>query len=105
VRVNINGPGDPFDLEAAALDLELAPQELPAYARLLLAVLEGDATLSIRDDEAEESWRIVEPILGVWQAGGVPLGGYPAGAPAAAVTAAEAPGAMRSPGGGRRRRR
>ena len=93
LRVNINGPGDPFDLEAAALDLELAPQELPAYARLLLAVLEGDATLSIRDDEAEESWRIVEPILGVWQAGGVPLGEYPAGAPAAAVTAAEAPGA------------
>jgi glucose-6-phosphate 1-dehydrogenase len=29
----------------------------------LLDVLEGDSTLSIRADEAEESWRIVEPIL------------------------------------------
>jgi glucose-6-phosphate 1-dehydrogenase len=80
LRVNINGPGDPFDLEAAELDLELAPQELPAYARLLLAVLEGDPTLSIRGDEAEESWRIVEPILEVWAKGGVPLREYPAGA-------------------------
>jgi glucose-6-phosphate 1-dehydrogenase len=80
LQVNINGLGDPFDLEPAALDLELAPQELPAYARLLLAVLEGDATLSIRDDEAEESWRIVEPILEAWAAGAVPLEEYPAGA-------------------------
>jgi glucose-6-phosphate 1-dehydrogenase len=79
LQVNINGRGDPFDLETAALDLELAPQELPAYARLLLAAFEGDATLSIRDDEAEECWRIVEPILEVWAAGGVPLEEYPAG--------------------------
>lgn len=77
--VNINGPGDPFTLEEAELDLELAPHELPAYARLLLDVMEGDPTLSIRADEAEESWRIVEPILRAWNAGLVPLGEYPAG--------------------------
>lgn len=78
-RVNLNGPGDPFELEPVELGLALAPQELPAYARLLLAVLEGDATLSIRGDEAEESWRIVEPILAAWAAGRVPLDEYPAG--------------------------
>jgi glucose-6-phosphate 1-dehydrogenase len=44
-------------------DLELAPHELPAYSRLLLDVTEADPTLSIRADEAEESWWIVEPIL------------------------------------------
>jgi glucose-6-phosphate 1-dehydrogenase len=79
LRVNINGPGDPFILEAAELDLELAPHALPAYARLLLDVMEGDPTLSIRAGEAEESWRIVEPILQAWDAGLVPLGEYPAG--------------------------
>lgn len=44
------------------------------------ALDEGDPTLSIRGDEAEESWRIVEPILEAWAAERVPLGTYPAGA-------------------------
>ena len=43
------------------------------------AVLEGDPVLSIRDDEAEESWRIVEPILEVWASGDVPMVEYAAG--------------------------
>jgi glucose-6-phosphate 1-dehydrogenase len=77
--VNINGPGHPFELEAVTLDAALAPQELPAYARLLLDVFEGDAVLSIRGDEAEECWRIVEPILEGWAGGRVPLDDYPAG--------------------------
>ena len=77
--VNINGPGDPFDLERVTMDSVLAQQGLPAYARLLLDILEGDAVLSIRGDEAEESWRIVEPILEAWAAGRVPLQEYPAG--------------------------
>jgi glucose-6-phosphate 1-dehydrogenase len=80
LRVNINGAGDPFELESVELDRDLAPQDLSAYARLILDVLEGDPTLSIRGDEAEESWRIVEPILAAWAAGRVPLGTYPAGA-------------------------
>ena len=77
--VEINGPGDPFDLEHVELGTELTPQEIPAYGRLLLAVLEGDPTLSIRADEAEQSWRIVEPILQAWERGAVPLLEYPAG--------------------------
>lgn len=77
--VNINGPGNFFDLEWVQMDTELAPQELSAYARLLLDILDGNAVLSIRGDEAEESWRIVEPILEGWAAGQVPLDEYPAG--------------------------
>jgi glucose-6-phosphate 1-dehydrogenase len=78
--VNINGAGDRFELESVELDRDLAAQGLSAYARLILDVLEGDPTLSIRGDEAEESWRIVEPILDAWAAERVPLGTYPAGA-------------------------
>jgi hypothetical protein len=40
---------------------------------VLLGTPKGDPTLSIRADEAEESWRIVEPILGAWEQGRVPL--------------------------------
>jgi glucose-6-phosphate 1-dehydrogenase len=79
--VNINGLGDPFDLEYVELDISLGPQDLSAYGKLLLDVMRGDLTLSIRDDEAEKSWRIVEPILEVWRAGQVPLREYPAGSP------------------------
>jgi len=79
LALNINGPGDPFDLEAIELDTALAPQDISAYGRLLLDLLRGDLTLSIRDDEAEESWRIMEPILEAWRRGEVPLLEYTAG--------------------------
>jgi glucose-6-phosphate 1-dehydrogenase len=79
VEVNLNGAGDPFDLERAALSAEFTPQELPPYSQVLAAVLSGDPTLSIRGDEAEECWRIIEPVLEAWAAGAVPLREYPAG--------------------------
>jgi len=79
LSVSVNGPGDPFTLEQLTLDATLAPQEVSAYGRVILDVLAGDPTLSIRGDEAEECWRIVEPILGAWRAGTPPLREYPAG--------------------------
>ncbi|WP_346620682.1 glucose-6-phosphate dehydrogenase [Blastococcus montanus] len=79
LEVNLNGAGDPFDLERRTLDIALPPAGLSAYGLLLREMLAGDAALSISDVEAEESWRIVEPILAAWQAGEVPLGEYPAG--------------------------
>lgn len=77
--VNVNGTGDPFVLEELELDADLSRDELPAYARLLLDVFDGDPTLSIRDDEAEESWRIAEPILTAWREGASPMLEYAAG--------------------------
>ncbi|MEV5894989.1 glucose-6-phosphate dehydrogenase [Nonomuraea fuscirosea] len=56
-----------------------APPELPAYGRLLLDVLHGNAALSIRGDEAEESWRVLAPVMSAWSRNVVPLGEYPAG--------------------------
>jgi glucose-6-phosphate 1-dehydrogenase len=79
VGLDVNGRGEPFHLERTQLEVELPPQPLSAYARLLQDVLEGDQTLAIRDDEAEESWRIVEPILEVWRTGSPPLIPYAAG--------------------------
>ncbi|RPH75586.1 MAG: glucose-6-phosphate dehydrogenase, partial [Nitrospiraceae bacterium] len=79
LSVNVNESGDLCNLEQVELDKRFPSGGLPAYARLLLDILDGDPTLSIRDDEAEESWRIVEPILQVWGKGGVPLVDYPAG--------------------------
>lgn len=81
LAVNINGPGTAFDLEETTLVAELAPQTISAYGKVILDVLHGDPTLSIRGDEAEESWRIVEPILETWAAGTPPIEEYPAGSP------------------------
>ena len=51
----------------------------PPTARVLLDVLEGGSTLSVRGDEAEEAWRVVEPVLPAWREDRVPLEEYPAG--------------------------
>jgi glucose-6-phosphate 1-dehydrogenase len=66
-------------LVPVSLTAELEPPELPAYAHLLLDVLNGDAALSIRGDEAEESWRVVTPVLAAWAQNRVPLQEYAAG--------------------------
>jgi len=81
LSVNINGHGDMFDLEETTLVAELAPQEISAYGKVILDVLHSDPTLSIRGDEAEESWRIVEPIMDAWAAGTPAIEEYPAGSP------------------------
>ena len=77
--VNVNGAGDPFELEDLELDAGLPAQELPPYSRLLLDVIEGDPVLSIRHDEAEEAWRIIDPIVAAWQADATPIMEYRAG--------------------------
>lgn len=61
------------------LAAELEPAELPPYARLLLDVFNRDAALSIRGDEAEESWRVVTPVLAAWAEDRVLLQEYAAG--------------------------
>ncbi|HYH26224.1 MAG TPA: glucose-6-phosphate dehydrogenase [Blastococcus sp.] len=79
LELNLNGAGNPFDLERRALEVDLPPARLSAYGLLLQELLAGEAALSISDVEAEESWRIVEPILAAWAADEVPLLEYPAG--------------------------
>ena len=45
----------------------------------MLDVLNRDPALSIRGDEAEESWRVVTPVLAAWAKDLVPLQEYVAG--------------------------
>ncbi len=94
LHMDINGEDDFFDLEPVALVCTLSPQGVTAYGRVILDVLHGDPTLSIRGDEAEECWRIVEPILASWAQGVPPLEEYPAGSdgpPGSAWTEAVVP--------------
>jgi glucose-6-phosphate 1-dehydrogenase len=80
LSLDVYGVGrQPGALEPLTLAAELPRPELPAYGQLLLNVLSQDAALSIRGDEAEESWRVVAPVLDGWSKDLVPLGEYPAG--------------------------
>ncbi|WP_216326560.1 glucose-6-phosphate dehydrogenase [Deinococcus aestuarii] len=93
LRIGLDGPydlalrltgraaGPPSHLAPLTLDAQLPAPELPAYSRVLLDVLTGDGTLSIRGDEAEESWRVLTPVLRAWAENRVPLEAYPAGSP------------------------
>ncbi|PWR09025.1 glucose-6-phosphate dehydrogenase [Micromonospora acroterricola] len=77
--VNINGPGNPLELDQVHLVADFGPGELPPYGEVLRGAFDGDPTLSVRGDTAEDCWRIVEPVLDAWRAGKVPLQEYPAG--------------------------
>ena len=56
-------------------------EEMPeAYQRLLLDILQGDASLFIRADEVELAWKIIDPIQMVWDKQSLPpLALYEAG--------------------------
>jgi glucose-6-phosphate 1-dehydrogenase len=73
------GPAAALSLVPLVLSAEMQPPELPAYGRILLDVLRGEATMSIRADEAEEAWRIVTPVLNGWSRNLAPLEEYDAG--------------------------
>ncbi|TDB81882.1 glucose-6-phosphate dehydrogenase [Micromonospora sp. KC721] len=77
--VNINGPGNPMELDQVHLVADFGPGELPPYGEVLRGAFEGDPTLSVRGDTAEDCWRIVEPVLAAWRTEAVPLQEYPAG--------------------------
>ena len=80
VALELTGTGSRTDmLVPLTLATHLEPAELPAYGQLLLDILKGNSALSIRADEAEESWRVVTPVLDAWSKELVPLQEYPAG--------------------------
>src|ERR1041384_504995 len=61
-----------FEMRTATVHMDFCYQavfgvESPdAYEMLLLDVMEGDATLFIRSDEAEAQWRLITPIEEAW---------------------------------------
>lgn len=79
LELNVNGADDPFRLEKTVLTADLGDGALKAYGEVLSGILDGDATLSVRADAAEQCWRIVQPAIDAWRAGTVPLDEYAAG--------------------------
>jgi len=79
LELNVNGGADPFELRRETLAVELGEGALRAYTEVIGDILDGDVTLSVRADAAEECWRIVQPVRDAWARGEVPLEGYPAG--------------------------
>ncbi|MEV0047390.1 glucose-6-phosphate dehydrogenase [Nocardia rhamnosiphila] len=80
LTLTLNAVGTSVDtLAPLTLTARIEPPELPAYGTLLLNVLQGDPALSLRADEAEEAWRVLEPVLSGWARDLVPLEEYPAG--------------------------
>ena len=71
-RVNISAVGMDFDY--SRFFQSTSPE---AYERLLLDVMAGDATLFMRRDSVEASWRWITPILDRWaELGSVSLPAY-----------------------------
>jgi glucose-6-phosphate 1-dehydrogenase len=79
LSLELTGTGATLGLVPLTLSAEMQEPELPAYGRILLDVLRGDATLSIRGDEAEEAWRILTPVIDGWSRDVTPLEEYDAG--------------------------
>jgi glucose-6-phosphate 1-dehydrogenase len=80
LRLEMSSVGtDPGTLAPLAMTAQLPPPGLPAYGQLLLNVLNQDARLSIRGDEAEESWRVLAPVIDGWSRDVVPMEEYAAG--------------------------
>jgi glucose-6-phosphate 1-dehydrogenase len=81
LRLELTGSTPHPSARPAPLELTAPPppSDLPPYARVLLDVLDGDGALSVRSDEAEEAWRIMDPVLRAWADDRVPLEEYPAG--------------------------
>ena len=77
VTATLNGPEQ--TAENQELEARSTPPRFSAYAHLIEEMLKGDPRLFIRGDEAEEAWRIIDPVMAAWAAGEVPMQEYAAG--------------------------
>ncbi len=77
-------PGADLEIRPVTMDFSYAKsfgaEPTPAYERLILDAMKGDASLFIRADGVRETWSVVQPILDAWAARGkAPIPVYPAG--------------------------
>jgi len=66
LNFQIKEPGDEIRLDNRRLHFRYSEAFAPspeAYETLLLDVMKGDATLFVRDDEVEASWKLYTPLL------------------------------------------
>ena len=81
LRFGAKVPGTAMELRDVNMDfgyggafVESSPE---AYERLLLDVLLGDPPLFPQQEEVELSWKILDPVIEHWEAGGKPSGYRP----------------------------
>jgi glucose-6-phosphate 1-dehydrogenase len=71
LRIEAKVPGQTVQIQSVKMDFrygsEFGGASPEAYERLLLDTMLGDATLFIRHDEAEQSWRFFDAILAQWK--------------------------------------
>ncbi len=79
VRLSTTLNGPERTAETRELEARSTEPRFTAYAHLILEMLNNDPMLFIRGDEAEESWRVIDPVMTAWAAGDVPMQEYPAG--------------------------
>jgi glucose-6-phosphate 1-dehydrogenase len=68
LRFEVKTPDQDMGMRPVDMEFEyraaFPDQAIPeAYERLLQDALEGDAALFIRNDQIEEAWRVVDPLL------------------------------------------
>jgi glucose-6-phosphate 1-dehydrogenase len=86
IRLRFGGKVPGADLRIAPVEMDFdyvkqfGTEPAEAYETLLLDALNGDQTLFKHRDEVERSWRVVDPVLGMWDRGEAPVATYPAGA-------------------------
>ena len=79
VRLSATLSGPERTAEIRQLEARSTPPRFTACAHLIREMLNSDPMLFIRGDEAEEAWRIIDPVMKAWSAGDVPMQEYPAG--------------------------
>lgn len=79
LRLHVTGGDDPFALREENLLADLGEGQQRSYEEVLEELLDGDVALSVRADEAEECWRIIQPVRDAWASDAVPLDTYAAG--------------------------
>ena len=70
LRFEVKTPGSSLRTRSVEMDFRydnaFGQPSTDAYSRLLVDCMLGDQTLFTRGDEVEESWRILTPLLQVW---------------------------------------
>lgn len=82
MELQIKKEGLEMRTRSTVLDATYAQEQsikLDAYEALLLDIMEGDQSLFLRYDEVEWAWRIVDPVLKVWEMERDFIYTYPAG--------------------------
>jgi len=84
LKTGMKVPGSGYEVRSVNMDYhysELNDHYIPsAYERLILDSMNGDNTLYMSNEAAEETWKFVQPVLDYWENDKeAPLHGYPSG--------------------------